>query len=253
MAAAVRQLKRAEEVTQVFNKLQLLRQGPRSQGLTSILIPSGEGWDRITDPLEMEEQLYHRNKTHFGQLEGTPFTMTPLRQNLDFAASTHVADTVLQGTFDTTNLCHISTEILQAMKQKCDRHLPAAITDDQLRGKLLAWNEGTSTSPSGIHLGHYCALVVKVALLEDTDEGRLFYQKQQYLFNLLLDIINVALINGYALNRWRHATNVMLEKDKGVPKLHRLRVIHLFEANYNLILGEKWKERNCFTRSTYEV
>jgi len=33
-----------------------------------------------------------------------------------------------------------------------------------------------------------------------------------------------------------NATSVMLEKDKGDPKIHRLRIIHLFEADYNLFL-----------------
>ena len=34
----------------------------------------------------------------------------------------------------------------------------------------------------------------------------------------------------------------MLEKDKGFPKIHWLRVIHLYEADYNLILGDKWRQ-----------
>jgi hypothetical protein len=37
--------------------------------------------------------------------------------------------------------------------------------------------------------------------------------------------------------------NVMLEKDPGVPNVNRLRIIHLFEADYNLVLKLLWGSR----------
>ena len=35
----------------------------------------------------------------------------------------------------------------------------------------------------------------------------------------------------------------MIEKEPGNPKIHRLRVIHLYEADYNLILGIFWSRK----------
>ena len=34
----------------------------------------------------------------------------------------------------------------------------------------------------------------------------------------------------------------MIAKDPGTPKIHRLRVIHLYEADYNLLLATKWRQ-----------
>ena len=34
----------------------------------------------------------------------------------------------------------------------------------------------------------------------------------------------------------------MIPKDPGNNRIHRLQVIHIFEADYNLLLGVKWRE-----------
>ena len=39
--------------------------------------------------------------------------------------------------------------------------IPKLLTDQDLIGKLKVWKEKTSTSPSGIHLGHYKALIAR--------------------------------------------------------------------------------------------
>jgi hypothetical protein len=54
--------------------------------------------------------------------------------------------------------------------------------------------------------------------------------------------LNYALQFGHSYSSWKSIVNTMLEKDPGNPKIHRLRVIHLYEADYNLILAVKWRQ-----------
>jgi hypothetical protein len=46
--------------------------------------------------------------------------------------------------------------------------------------------------------------------------------------------------HGYSLNHWKDIINVIILKEPGNTKVHRLRVIHIFEADYNLIRSLKW-------------
>jgi hypothetical protein len=49
-------------------------------------------------------------------------------------------------------------------------------------------------------------------------------------------MINFPITYGFAPERWTRLVTPLIEKDKGLPLLTRLRVIHLFEADYNLFL-----------------
>ena len=35
---------------------------------------------------------------------------------------------------------------------------------------------------------------------------------------------------------------MMILKDEGDTRVHRLRILHLYEADYNLLLGVKWRK-----------
>jgi hypothetical protein len=60
---------------------------------------------------------------------------------------------------------------------------------------------------------------------------------------VLSNLINSALQTGFVFKRWLHIVNAMIEKIPGRPLIHKLRVIHLLEADLNLSLGILWGRR----------
>ena len=100
-----------------------------------------------------------RNRLHFGQAEGTPFTRSPLSDDFDWEASTVQAEALLCGNYshmsDTPNCDDLLRECVTCTTSE---EIPAEISMDEFKGKIRCWKESTTTSPSGRHLGRYKAL-----------------------------------------------------------------------------------------------
>jgi Reverse transcriptase (RNA-dependent DNA polymerase) len=64
---------------------------------------------------------------------------------------------------------------------------------------------------------------------------------QSCLLTLHVQMLNYALERGYSYERWHTVINTILFKDPDNVKIHRTRVIHIYEADYNLTLGIKWR------------
>jgi hypothetical protein len=106
------------------------------------------------------------------------------------------------------------------------------VTTQDYKTFFKKWDENTSTSPSGKHLGHYKALLSpglleEPALTEPADD----------IINLKIKLCQLALTHGHVWKRWQNMVSVMIEKKPGLFLLEKLRTIHLFEADYNWILG----------------
>lgn len=202
-------------------------------------------WKLITEPTEIEYYLLLRNQRHFGQAQGTPFTIPPLSEDLDWGASTATADEILVGTYESNIDTAQCTAVLKACKAAAELDtIPAEITYEEFRGKIQSWRETTCTSPSGRHLGRYRALFARGTYDKHTQEEayELFQSKQRAIVDVILSIINYMIRHGRVLNRWKTIVNTMIFKDVGVFKIHRLRVIHIYEADFNLLLAVKWRQ-----------
>jgi hypothetical protein len=64
---------------------------------------------------------------------------------------------------------------------------------------------------------------------------------QSCLLTLHIQMLNYALESGYSYTRWHTVVNTILFKDPDNVRIHRTRVIHIYEADYNLTLGIKWR------------
>jgi hypothetical protein len=251
----LRNLKKAEAIKKLFQKLQILRQTRQRGGITRLEVPTHtdndpktcNSWKVIDVPTEILYSLQTRNCTHFGQAKGTPFTVPPLSDDLGFTSMTTNGDLMLNGQYDAS---HLDTAVQLLIQQlhltsRAEKQLlKPSIAYNNFVGKLNTWRESTSTSPSGMHLGHYKALLARHEFsdLPDSDPRRAeLDQKRNDILNLHLQIINYALETGYSYNRWQQVANAMIFKEHGNIKIHRTQVIHLYEADYNLAMGLKWR------------
>ena len=120
--------------------------------------------------------------------------------------------------------------------------LPLTVTMEEFTRKFTRWKENTSTSPSGRHLGH-CKVPFKqpdTELTEDEISDILKFQGD--IARAYLGLINYSLKHRYSYNRWKTIVNAMIHKETNNNKIHRLRVIHLYETDLNFMMGLKWKQ-----------
>jgi hypothetical protein len=73
--------------------------------------------------------------------------------------------------------------------------------------------------------------------------GITYNQLRASLLSAQLAIVNYCIRHSYSLKRWRNVVNVvMILKEPGNFKIHRLPVLHLYEADYSVIQGNKSRE-----------
>jgi hypothetical protein len=246
---------------QQFRKIRNVMEPDTQQALTKILVSRTESFlhprigglqvDRETTALvdtraELEAAILSRNQKHFAKAQGTPFTLPPLNamgshQHFDILHANDGQPPVLPpGSFRET------AEVLAILTEAANHPPPnwsaTILFDDFIKG-LLRWRESTSTSPSGRHLGIYRTLVTvhinssgEFAEASKDQQPTTTYKAARIL-SLIHGLATTATRLGFYLRRWTKVINVMIYKEPGNYNLDKLRVIHLFEADFNLVVG----------------
>jgi exonuclease III len=171
-AKIIRRIKRAEALKKLQEAVNRARTTTTRQGVTRLEIPTHTAddpknctdWRVIDIPSEIIHHLQTRNQRHFGQAHGTPFTIPPLSTAFQFTGEGIATNEVLSGVFDLPNIDEDVELLLRHLKTSAEMEqirCTATISDEDLQGKLKVWKESTTTSPSGVHLGHYKALIAR--------------------------------------------------------------------------------------------
>jgi len=211
------QVKRATGQTQVHSGLSQVSTPDTNNPNSRIMV-----YDKDNIEKACLTEAHHR----FTQAADTPILRLSRHTGLDNLGTGSPAFTqILDGTFDMSAIQDPYTVQLLT-------HLgrPPGIKEIELRTKAeyrAGWKkakEQTSSSPSGVHFGHYIASIEEMVLEK---------------INRLM--ATIPLLTGISPARWRRTLNVMLEKMAGNCSVEKLRIIMLFEADFNN--NNKWLGR----------
>jgi hypothetical protein len=241
-ATILRRLERAEATKACFGLLRKYLKPSSSGGLTKVQVADGvdangtEIFKDVSESEEMFQLILERNFKHFGQANGTPFTEAPLKDWLGKYGETETGQAIINGdlrpTLD-TGFPETQTvlDLLQPFDPPAEPVSPL-VTSGDFKSFFAKWKENTSTSPSGKHLGHYKALL-SPALVDNDD----LTAAANRIIDVHVALLNIAAQHGSPMERWKRIVSVMIEKKAGNYQLNKLRTIHLFEADYNWLLG----------------
>jgi hypothetical protein len=192
-----------------------------------------------SEKADVHRECFRRNRRHFNQAAVTPWTISPLSE-IGTRATQFKVDAMPNGSrvrlpadtfLDTSTIL----DILQKADIPSAANISATISLEDFVNTIHMWNKHTSTSPSGCHLGHYKLLM---SVFQDKFLAKpVLKAKTEEILQLIVSMLNLASTKGFSLDCWKTVVKVVIYKKLGVYLIGRLRVIHLFEANYIFVIG----------------
>jgi len=186
----------------------------------------------VTKPTDIALVVRDINQKQYHQAHVTPFGTGPVADAFGRRGDTTQADLLLQGivppSLADTPMLPETRSILNTIATEFPvvAAPSGAITQEEFISAYKVTHENTSSSPSGRHIGHY-----KVAASDPT------------LAQLHSRMMSFPFVHGFAPDRWKRVTDIMLEKEPGNSRCHRLRILALFESDFNqakrLVIGRR--------------
>lgn len=246
MESILRRIIYHEQKLRIFRKLKWIQGKTMSGGLDYIIQTDEDGQEyRIQDPDDIFSTIIQHNIKHFSQADATEFTREPLKSILGTSGTNSTCDAILNGQFhiEEVDCSNAAKAILKQLKRTTNSEIHDEITPNNVARGYRKWGEFTSTSPSGLHLSHDRAVLrymhSQQEIAEATDSPTLCDR----VFGIKARLLQLAVNHGHVYQRWTKVVNAMIEKIPGKPLINKLRVIHLIESDFNLLIGILWGRR----------
>jgi hypothetical protein len=239
-AKILKRMKHAEAAKAMFGHLAAIKGVSKSGSVTSVSIPLNPAeptgaCETIYDHDQVCQYLLERNKTHFSQSKGTDCTQPHVVQALGRHGEGGLKG--LEG-LDTSGLSRTTKQLFEKLLSFRLDEIDLVVEEDEVTRGFKHWREGTSTSPSTRDLSKYHAIFAPSAQLDNTEKELTDQERSEdpahigeKVAELITLLLNLCAKEGIALDRWLTVHCTMLQKTVG------LRVIHIVEADLNLLLG----------------
>ena len=250
--SAIKIIQNAEKAKQQFAKISRSTKSSNHGSLRKVLVPSAPTnsatdadsddltqWTTIENPKHLHEVLLRRNAHHLSRSQHSMFARGPVQEAVGWDSQGPGIEDLLNGSIDSDTLGEAYPEFGNEASAFIRALRYPSNSSGQLEKEKFKWKFGlneyrsvfkktceeTACGPSGFHMSYW-----KVALERDAiAEVHAFF-------------IWAAFELGFSYPRWEVSWHCMLQKKKR-PYYHKLRIIQLFEGDFNaglkFLLGRK--------------
>jgi hypothetical protein len=259
----IKEIIRREKLQRSYRKIGRTLQERQNNGLSKVDIPDKQTggspslgdpqdpktwkgpWISLTKPQEIAEVICEINARQYHQAHSTPFGSGPLADLVGRRGDTKQAHSLLQGQIprglprdlmpETTRILHTLAAPSIAIASGTSSIMEEDFIQTYKRTKV-----STSSSPSRRHMGHYKAVI-----------------KDPTLVRLHCAMMPMPFQQGFNAEHWTKVTDIMLEKEEGNSRCHRLRIIALFESDLNqakrILIGRRLTHHLADTNMTPDM
>ena len=196
----VEEIKKVEEAVEMARKLRPYNNTQRSGPLDHVLLPQDDGtWRKVESPLAVESAILKQNQQDLEYANACPFLQPPLFSQLGPLGDQMGADNLLQGIVDVDTSAYSNQRELDALLVRLKKVTETNVSEDlsewEYRKLYRKTRESTASSLSGLHYGHYKAIV-------ETKLGSA----------VLHQLTTLPFEYGLSLQRWQQSVHFMLQK-----------------------------------------